>query len=110
MSTMLPRVQVWSRRFAGRSIRRRAERTIASLPEDATYRVADLPRAGLVLSTPGAIALFRRAGSFHPLRVIPVPGVAERDAVIAAQVGATHQHLTGAVEGYVEPLPVARIR
>ncbi|MCB9572007.1 MAG: hypothetical protein H6709_25035 [Kofleriaceae bacterium] len=128
----LSRVQAWSRRVAGRMLSRRVARMLAPLwsraPLTATYRLdgatlrTSIPTLGVartdgcgdaavVLSTPGVVLLFRRRHALNPARCIYVAGPAERDAVVAAFVaaGAAHEHLAGPVDGYLDPLPPARV-
>lgn len=125
-----PRVRAWSRRYAGRSIARRAARNfrplVRALPATFEYELHDdriavtCPSFGglrpialgprFLVVTDRALFVFARASSQLVMRTIHVPGEAERSAVLAAfaRHGSPHVMVTGPCEGYVDPLPTAR--
>jgi hypothetical protein len=127
------RKSAFSARWSGRSFARAAERTfrpvLEQLPYTIDYRLAgdavearvaklglvrrtELAKVRLVLDGETVLFAFRRPGSFNPYRLIYVPAAADRDAVLAAfaRRGAEHVVLTGPIDGYVAPVPEARVR
>lgn len=130
LALALPRVRASSRRFAGRSIARRAARNVRpiarALPAAFDYELHDdhlavtSPNVGglrpiafgrqLVIATDLALFVFARPLSQLLSRTIHVRGDAERAAVLAAfaRHGSTHVEVTGPADGYSDPLPPAR--
>jgi hypothetical protein len=103
LSIYMPQFHAWSRRAVGRSITRRAARLMPHLQREP----AALPPAALALSTPNLVVLFSSTHAQNPLRIVQVTDD-DREAAIATAT--TREHLTGAVEGYFDPLPVAKVR
>ena len=126
------RKKAFSARTAGRSFARGAERmyraVLRQVPYDIDYRLAgvviearaekirvvrqtELGKVKLVLDCETVLFAFRRRGSFNPYRFIYVPTAADREAVLAAfaRHGAERVTLTGPIDGYVAPVPEARV-
>jgi hypothetical protein len=103
LSLFMPQFHAWSRRAVGRSITRRAARLMPTIRQD----VESLPRAARAISTPSLVVLFGYEYAQNPSRILQLPED-QREAAIAA--ASEHEHLTGGVEGYFDPLPIAKVR
>jgi hypothetical protein len=126
------RKAAFSARTAGRSFARAAERmyrqVLRQVPYTIAYRLAgdtiearaekirvvrhtELRRIKLVLDAETVLFAFRRRGSLNPYRFVYVPTAADREAVLAAfaRHGAECVPLTGPIDGYVAPVPEARV-
>ena len=130
LSFAFPQTRAWSRRYAGRSIARRAARLLRPLarrlPAAFDYELwADrivvhwagrpllnpIPlEPGLVLAAPDALFVFRKRSSLGVVRTVYVPAGPERRAVLDAfaRAGAEQIELTGPAEGYADRVPPAR--
>lgn len=119
----MPRYRAWSKRTAGRMLRRRARRTFApiaaTLPLTIRYQLSgatlettvdgrsrdrklDLTTVAFSIATPDMLVLFRRRLSVSPLELIHLPGGAERRAVLeaTARAGLSSADVDGPVDGY----------
>jgi hypothetical protein len=114
----LPAVRRWSARTAGTMIERRAARMLRTLARRAPCAIEyeldeeELRAARAALYTDSVVVLLRRLHSPAPLRVLWVATTSERQALLAAleAAGVACEEVTGAVDGYVAPVPEARAR
>ena len=130
MGVFLPQVRRWSKRTAGAMLTRRARRILRPVLRRAPYAieyklgadelVADIPALRMhrvlalgepkrVLATPNLVVAFRRQHSQNPMRIIYVSD--QRDALLAAfrERLVVCELINGPVDGYVAPVPEARL-